>query len=59
MMIWLFLSINNGEKKSVVREFMEEKGYNFTVLLDPDEEVSSTYAPDGIPVSYFVNKKAK
>lgn len=45
----------NGEEK--VKQFAEEKGLTFPVLLDKDISVTTTYKVITIPTSYFVDTK--
>lgn len=53
------LSINTGEDKEAVKEFIEASGYTFQVLLDSELDVARAYKTSNIPVSLFVNKEGK
>lgn len=55
----VFLTINSGEEKDIVVEYMDSKGYTFPVLLDSKLEVSREYKTSSIPVSFFINKEGK
>lgn len=45
----------NGTEK--VRQFAEEKGVTFPILLDTDISVTTRYKVITIPTSYFINTK--
>ena len=50
------LTINTGEDKTTVAEYMQTHGYTFPVLLDLELNVSRQYKTSSIPVSVFINK---
>ncbi len=52
----VILAVNLGEPASVAREFMEDNGLSFTVLLDSQGEVGMLYNTQYIPMTYFVDK---
>lgn len=52
----LAVSIDVGPK-SVVREFMQEYGLTFPVLMDPESEVMYLYRIFSIPASFLIDKK--
>jgi thiol-disulfide isomerase/thioredoxin len=51
----VILTINVGEDKKTVADFIAKNKYNFPVLLDVKGEVSQLYQVSGIPTSYFIN----
>ena len=53
----VILTVNAGEDKKTVQDFMTKNNYNFTVLLDVKGEVSQLYQVTGIPTSYFIDSK--
>lgn len=53
----IFLTVNSGEEKDTVRQFMDANGYTFPVLLDTKLEVSRIYRTTSIPVSFFINRE--
>lgn len=53
---FVVLAVNQRESQSVVRDFVEEHGLTFPILLDPDGRVGSTYGARGLPLSYVVNR---
>ncbi len=55
----VLLTINTGEDKATVEEYMKSNGYTFPVLLDLEMEVSRQYKTASIPVSFFINKEGK
>lgn len=54
----LTVNITKSEKNGVsdTIEYMEEKEYNFPVLLDKDGEVSIKYRVANIPTTYIIDK---
>lgn len=53
------VAIDVMESKKDVREFVEELGLTFTVLLDRDGEVSKAYGAWAIPATHIINRKAE
>lgn len=53
------LTINTGEDKTTVAEYMKTNGYTFPVLLDLELNVSRQYKTSSIPVSIFINKEGE
>lgn len=50
--------IDNSERaENKAREFIEQGGYTFPVLLDRDGEVWNIYMQRGIPVTYMIDKE--
>lgn len=54
---FVVLAVNLGEDKDTVKEFIEEKGYSFPVVLDKTQEVGITYQTFSIPTSVMVDKE--
>ena len=52
----LIVGIDN-ESADTVREFVQDRGYTWTFVLDPDNEVARTYDVSGIPTSVFIDAK--
>lgn len=52
----VLLAIDLGESEAKVRQYLEGKGYQFTVLLDSDLSTAYDYKIQFIPVSYFIDK---
>lgn len=53
------LTVNGGESQNVVERYIDNNGFSFTVLLDPDMTVSKLYKVNSIPVSVFIDKEGK
>jgi peroxiredoxin len=53
---YVMLAVNINQKKDMVKKFVDEKGYSFPVLLDPDGRVANTYRVRGIPTTYFIGE---
>ncbi|KHO62285.1 thiol-disulfide isomerase [Thermoanaerobacter sp. YS13] len=52
----VLLAIDLGEGPSKVKQYLEGKGYEFTVLLDTDLSTIYDYQVQFIPMSYFIDK---
>lgn len=53
------VAIDVMESKKDVRQFVEELGLTFTILLDPDGEVSKAHGAWAIPATLILNRKAE
>jgi thiol-disulfide isomerase/thioredoxin len=53
----VILAVNVGEGKSDVTSFLNDNKYNFTVLLDSDQNITNQYNIKGIPTSFFIDKE--
>jgi len=51
----VIVAIEIGEPLNTVKSFIDNNKYNFTVLLDSDQSVSSKYNIASIPTSYFID----
>lgn len=56
---FIVLAINVGEPENTVKEFIEENGYSFPVLLDKTQKVGFAYNTFSIPTSVLVDKEGK
>ncbi|WP_352420316.1 TlpA disulfide reductase family protein [Proteiniborus sp.] len=54
---FIVLAVNVGESESAVKNFIEENGYTFPVLLDETQEVGVTYNTFSIPTSVMIDKE--
>ncbi|WP_130805550.1 TlpA family protein disulfide reductase [Senegalia massiliensis] len=55
---FVVLAVDVGEEESLVRDYIEEGGYTFPVLLDSDMKVSrNNYYVSAFPTSYFIDKE--
>lgn len=50
------LAINVGEDIEKVREFIENEGYSFPVVLDQDRQTKNEFGVQGIPQLFVVGK---
>lgn len=48
---------NSKQAEKKVREFIEQEGYTFPILLDRDDAVWSIYRQRGIPANYMIDKE--
>lgn len=51
------LTVNTGENKETVKNFIERNNYHFPVLLDTSLKAVRLYKVSGIPVSVFIDKQ--
>lgn len=55
---FVVLAVDVGEEENVARDYIEEGGYTFPVLLDSDSKVSrNSYYVSAFPTSYFIDKE--
>ena len=52
-------AINRNEDGDTIKEFMNENGYTFPVMLDSDGSVSSAYRVSGVPAVFILDKDGK
>jgi thiol-disulfide isomerase/thioredoxin len=52
----ILLSVNIGETEDVVRNYIEDNGFTFPVLLDGDQKIALDYGIEGIPTTYLIGK---
>jgi cytochrome c biogenesis protein CcmG/thiol:disulfide interchange protein DsbE len=53
---FVVLAVNDEEPAGDVREYVEELGLTFPVLLDPSGQVQQLYAVHGYPSSYLIDR---
>ncbi len=51
------LTVNLGEDKNTVENFIHRNNYSFRVLLDSDQSAAQAYDITSIPVSYFIDSE--
>jgi peroxiredoxin len=51
----VILAVNIGENVTTVKEFMDEAGFAFPVLLDSNQDVSLKYNIRSIPSTFFID----
>jgi peroxiredoxin len=50
------LAVDGGEDAATVRQFIQQNGYTFPVLLDRDNAVNSRYGVSAIPTTYILDR---
>ncbi|MFC1930868.1 TlpA family protein disulfide reductase [Chloroflexota bacterium] len=55
----VILAVDVGEKQSSVKEFIEQFGSTFPVLLDPRQEVALMYNIRALPTTFFIDANGK
>lgn len=53
----VILAVNVKEEKSKVKDYIDEGGYGFEVVLDYEGKISETYLVSAFPTSYFVDRE--
>lgn len=56
---FVILAVSVGERKQAVESFINNNKYTFSVLLDPENEVSEVYRVAGIPTTLLIDKSGK
>lgn len=51
------LTIDIGDSAAAVKKFMEDNHFSFPVLLDSRVTVAQTYALQGTPTTFFIDKE--
>jgi peroxiredoxin len=54
---FVVLAVNDGESPGAVAAFVEERGFTFPVLLDPEGVVLDAYDVRGLPTSFFIDRE--
>ena len=52
----VILAVNDRESVNDIRQYMEENGFSFIVLLDMTGEVGFRYNILGLPTTFFIDK---
>jgi len=55
----VILAVSVGEDRKKVAQYIEDNGYTFDVLLDPDKIAAQQYAIKPIPVSLFIDREGR
>ena len=53
------LAVDGGEDAAMVRQFIQQNGYTFPVLLDRDNAVNSRYGISAIPTTFILDRSGK
>ncbi len=54
---FVVLAINELEEDDTVREYLQQYGYTYPVLMDRDNTVANQFGVFGLPVSVFIDEK--
>ena len=54
---YVMLAVNDAEPPSQVADFIKQKGFTFTVLLDPQQALVRMYRIQGFPTTFFIDKE--
>lgn len=55
----IFVGINSGEKKKLIKKFLKRHKFNFELLVDPKMSVADLYGITAIPVTIVIDKNKK
>ncbi len=53
------VAISTGEKRETVESFIKQNKYAFPIYLDENGNLGDSYASQGIPTTYILNKDGK
>lgn len=54
---YTMLAVNDGEPNERVGAFIKQKGFTFTVLLDPGQQIVRRYQIQAFPTTFFIDSK--
>ena len=52
---YVMIAVNDAEPPEQVRDFIEQQGFTFTVVLDPQQTIVSKYRIQGFPTTFFID----
>lgn len=50
----LFIGVNTGESLEEINTFLDEEGFTYGIIPDPDETISAKYPTDAIPLTVII-----
>lgn len=57
---FVMLAVSQDTKgRSAVAPYVEKNGFHFTILLDPENKISSSYDMSGVPETFIIDRKGK
>ena len=57
---FVMLAVSQDTKgRSAVAPYVEKNGYHFTILLDPENKISSSYDMSGVPETFIIDRKGQ
>ena len=54
---YLMVAVNDAEPAERVQAFIQQQGFNFTVVLDPSQYIVGAYRIQGFPTTFFIDAK--
>ncbi len=54
-----FLPVSRGEDRATVAAFLADRGYGFTVGLDPEERAYGLFADNYIPRNFLIDRRGR
>ena len=55
----MFIGVNQAEGSEVVQEFIDTKGWDLNVIMDPNQAIARDYGVSGIPHTVIIGKDGK
>jgi peroxiredoxin len=57
---FVMLAVSQDTKgRSTVAPYVEKNGFRFTILLDPENKISSSYDMSGVPETFIIDRTGK
>ncbi len=57
---FVMLAVSQDTKgRSAVAPYVEKNGFHFTILLDPENKISSSYEMSGVPETFIIDRKGQ
>jgi peroxiredoxin len=57
---FVMLAVSQDTKgRSAVAPYVEKNGFHFTILLDPENKISSSYDMSGVPETFIIDRKGQ
>ena len=55
----LYIAINNGEKKKIIKKFLKRHQFEYLILMDPEKNVAKLYGIESLPHTLVISKNKK
>jgi peroxiredoxin len=57
---FVMLAVSQDTKgRAMVAPYVEKNGYHFTILLDPENQLSQSYEMSGVPETFIIDRKGQ
>ena len=56
---FVVLAVNNQEDATTINAYIQEKGFTFPVLLDPQAEMLDMYQVQGLPTTFIIDRSGQ